>query len=253
MHIAETHSTSSLIREQYFDCENGFYIRADYQSAGRGQTGNSWFSLKGQNLLFSILLRDCDIAAGEAFLINMAVSLAIRNTLVTMSPECKASIKWPNDIYIGDRKVCGILVENYLEGATISRSIVGIGLNVHQTEWPEVLPNPISLYEATGNTYDIDALCAEIVAEIKRQMARLGRGENLKSEYMAALYRREGWWPYAEREVNTIPTAIRRDSEAAFEAQTADITTQGELVLERRDGSRKNYHFKQIQFIIPQS
>lgn len=242
MRISRTDSTNNLVKAAYLDQPHLFWLCADYQTAGRGQTGNGWESEDGKNLLMSVLLRDTGIRADQAWQINMAVSLAVQKVVEKRTgnrelEKGECCIKWPNDIYVGDRKVCGILIENMLEGAMIGRSIVGIGLNINQTEWPSDLPNPISLKQITGQENTLDALAEEIVAEINRQM----RNPQLRSDYMAVLYRREGWHGYSEQGT---------ENRGLFEARIVDIKEQGEIVLQQRDGTEKTYHFKQIKYII---
>lgn len=247
MRISRTDSTNNLVKASYLDQPHLFWLRADYQTAGRGQTGNGWESDNGRNLLMTVLLRDTGIRADRAWQINMAVSLAVQKVVENGKwgmENGKCCIKWPNDIYIGDRKVCGILIENLLEGALIGRSIVGIGLNLNQTEWPGDLPNPISLKQITGQDYTPDTIAEAIVAEIDRQL----HNPHLRSDYMTVLYRREGWHGYSEQ--GTGNREQRTEDGEAFEARIVDIREQGELVLQLRSGEEKTYCFKQIKYII---
>jgi len=134
----------------------GMVIRAGYQSAGKGQLGNSWESEDGKNLLFSIILFPNMLAATEQFLLCEFISLGIHDYLNTIISGCK--IKWPNDIYAGDDKIAGILIENSLAGNAITSSVAGIGLNINQEVFSEQIPNPVSLKMITGINYDTD-LC----------------------------------------------------------------------------------------------
>lgn len=245
MYIDHTQSTNTLVREQYLDREDGFCLYTFDQRAGRGQSGNTWQSEAGKNLLFTMLLQRPKVEVGKAFLLNMAVSLGVADSIEG------ACIKWPNDIYIGDKKVCGILIENILAQQGIVHSIVGVGLNVNQTTWHADIPNPTSMYTESGKEYDLHELMAKVATRIKERLAQTGKPEQLKSDYMERLYRRKGYWPYVEREVSTTPTTIAQGAcSGQFEAEIEDITEQGELVLRRRDESRNVYHFKQVRFVI---
>lgn len=252
MYIRQTNSTNTLLREQYSDALPHLYtIRTDFQTAGRGQAGNGWESEDGKNLLFSTLLR-CDVAATEQFGLTMAVSVAMIEMLSHYLPAEQLRIKWPNDIYYGDKKLSGILVENVLMGARVGYSIAGIGLNVNQLVFRSKAPNPISMQQITGKKYDVEELLEAYLAMLKRQLEV--DPEGLKAEYMAHLYRREGWYPYVEREVSVAPTMIVSGDEKAenqaFMAELADVDSTGELVLRKENGEICKYHFKQIRFVI---
>ena len=161
----------------------------------------------------------------------------------------KLSIKWPNDIYYGDKKLVGILIENSLSGSYVGYTIVGIGINVNQTQWLSNAPNPISMQEITGLEYDIEALLNEWISSMKSW--EIASTEDIRVAYMQRLYRRHGWHEYIEREVSTQPTAIaQKGIEGAFSAEILTVTEQGELVLRLQNNEEKKYHFKQIRFVI---
>ena len=150
-------STNSVLAARISEFDNLSVVAARFQTAGRGQGDHKWHSRAGENLTFSVLLRygpeTAPLAASDALVITWTVSLALRRFLAGMG--LAARIKWHNDIYVGDDKICGMLIENKLEGEKIVRSIVGIGLNVNQTEFPADLPNPVSLALLTGEHYDV--------------------------------------------------------------------------------------------------
>ncbi len=248
MYIRQTNSTSTLLREQYTDSLPNLYtIRTDYQSAGRGQAGNGWESEDSKNLLFSTLLR-CEVSPAEQFRLTMWVSVAMVEMLLKYLPAEGLTIKWPNDIYYGDKKLAGILVENTLVGSKIAYSIVGIGLNVNQLEFFSPAPNPISMQQISGKEYNVETLLEEYLAVLKRwQNVPL---PDLQAAYMSYLYRRRGMYPYVEREVSLVPTAIAQSAEGAFRAEIQGITPHGELVLLTEKGETRTYHFKQIRFVI---
>lgn len=251
MYIKQTHSTSTLLREQYSLALPHLYtIRTDYQTAGRGQAGNGWESEEGKNLLFSALLRYPEVKASEQWRLSMLVAVGIREVLAALLPDKNMlRIKWPNDIYYGDKKLVGILIENSLQGAYLDHSIVGIGVNLNQTQWRSNAPNPVSMKQITGVDYEPEQVLGAWIAAIKRLETE--STEHVKQAYMQHLYRSQGWHPYMEREVSTQPTHIAHTAEGdSFLAKVVDISPQGELLLQVESGEEKRFHFKQIRFVI---
>lgn len=143
-------STNDESRRHISEIDNLSVVSALEQTKGRGQRGNRWSSQPGENLTFSLVVKDFRIKANEQSAISQATALSLVDLL--SRHEIKARIKWPNDIYAGDEKICGILIENSLKGSEIDWSIIGIGLNVNQTAFPEDLPNPTSMKLCTGNS-----------------------------------------------------------------------------------------------------
>ena len=146
--LEEVDSTNEEARRRISDIDNLSVVSAVRQTAGRGQRGNRWQSADGENLTFSIVLKfGADqlesMAASGQFVISEVAALSVVDFLARHDIEAK--IKWPNDIYVGDKKICGILIENALKGNCLSHSIVGIGLNVNQTVFDPSLPNPTSM------------------------------------------------------------------------------------------------------------
>ena len=132
---------------------NGVVVVADYQTAGRGCGTNRWESERGKNLLFSVMLHPENVPANRQFQISRAISLAIVDALGEWVGDL--SIKWPNDIYWRNGKLAGILIENSLQGSMIRDSIIGVGLNVNQRAFHSDAPNPVSMYQLTGQETDI--------------------------------------------------------------------------------------------------
>ncbi len=248
MFIETINSTNDYLKQH----PDETVVRTAFQTAGRGQQGNGWESERGQNLLFSTRLKT-SLPADEQWSINMLVAVALWRAVASCTMynvQCtkdKLSIKWPNDLYWGDKKLAGILIEHTLSGGRIADSIVGIGLNLNQTMWRSDAPNPVSLKQITGEEYDAEPMMQAFLNELADLMAN---ASNLKQEYMSALYRREGWFWWEEREVSTAPTMNGQRTEQSFEARIADITEHGELVLQTRDNQLRTYHFKQIKYIL---
>ena len=136
-------STNEEAKRHISDIDNLSVLSALEQTAGRGQRGNTWTSNTGENLMFSIVLKDPKISARDQFVLNEIASLSVVDFL--SKHEILAEIKWPNDIYVGSKKICGILIENSLHGTAISSSIIGIGLNINQRNFNVNLPNPTSM------------------------------------------------------------------------------------------------------------
>ncbi len=231
---------------------NLFTVYTYRQTAGRGQAGNAWESEPGKNLSFSTLfhLRSAEQASRLNLLVPLAIVEAMDSTDVTLS------IKWPNDIYFGDKKLGGILIENVFIGSRAAFAVAGIGLNINQELFVSDAPNPVSFRQITGTTYDLDALLDRIVEHMGARLSLLDDYTSLKQAYMARLYRRAGFFPYVERDVSTAPTtiadaaAISADTHQPFLAEIADIDPYGRLVLRRTDGTVSTYHFKQIRFVL---
>lgn len=262
MYIEQTNSTNTLIKEQYTDREHLFFVRTGYQTAGRGQSGNGWEAEKDKNILISVLLKDIRTEPSRQFAISLSVALAVRDMLAEQIAAAgldtsRLTIKWPNDIYYDDKKICGILIETALAGNKIEYAIAGIGVNINQTEWVGKAPNPTSLRLITEQEYNIERLSDRLIERIGIRTEKTGEAQQ-KAEYMNCLYRREGWHWYKKREVSLTPTMPAKQSEigryiadgTAFEGKIEDITEQGEIRIKHRDGDTRIYHFKEIQYII---
>ena len=226
MYIEQTNSTNTLLKELIAKGQEPDFIYAGYQTAGRGQTGNSWESEKGKNLICSILLPPNK----NLYFLNIAVSVAILRLL-----DEPLTIKWPNDIYWKDKKLAGILLENAIIGNEVKYTIAGIGLNVNQTEFVSDAPNPVSLKQITGKEYAIDQLMQDLLEAVHKVLNE--PEEAVWSEYKAHLYRREGYWPFA-------------DQNGSFEAHIEDVLPSGEIVLRDKNGQLHPYGFKQIKYIL---
>ena len=150
----ETDSTNNRLA-QLCDRENikeFTTLLVDKQTAGKGQRGNSWESAPGMNLTFSTVLYPSALKAREQFTLSMLIALSVYDTLSTYAEGF--SIKWPNDIYWKDKKICGILIENELEGTYLLRCIAGIGVNINQEHFVSPAPNPVSLKQILGRETD---------------------------------------------------------------------------------------------------
>lgn len=148
-------STSAVIEREYENMADGTVIAAEFQTAGRGQGDHTWHSVVGENLTFSILVKysaEKYIAPAQQQIITPATSLAVVDFLAEFGIQ--AGIKKPNDIYVDGKKICGMLIENGLRAGMMNRTVLGIGININQTEFPADLPNPVSVAQLTGCKYD---------------------------------------------------------------------------------------------------
>ena len=143
--------------------EDWTVIHATEQTNGRGQRGNAWQSNPKENLTFSLIISS-NIKVEKQFYISKIVSLALLSFFNKHSDN--ATIKWPNDIYINDKKIAGILIENYIQANKINKSIIGIGININQCEFDENIPNPISLKQLTNKIFDLNTVLLQIIDEI---------------------------------------------------------------------------------------
>ena len=241
MYIKTTHSTNTLLKQLAAEGNPPDFIYAGFQTAGRGQTGNGWESEADKNLLCSIVIESQKIKDKSPFYLNVAVSVAVQRLLGD-----DFTIKWPNDIYWKDKKVAGILIENAIVGSEVQYSIAGIGLNVNQTEFKSDAPNPVSLKQIYGTDFVVEELMTKLYAEVQKALE-----EDVWETYKAHLYRREGFWPFVERDVTTAPTMnAGQQTEGQFMAQIKDVLPTGEIVLRDQQGKERKYHFKQIRYVV---
>lgn len=234
--ITETSSTNDLLRDVKY--RHGDVVWAERQTAGRGQRGHTWISPEGANLTFSVLLEPRFLPVGEQFLLSEAVALALCDEFADLGID--ARIKWTNDIYIGDRKVVGILIEHNYSGATLARTIVGIGINVNQTVFDPQLPNPTSLALAAKRTFCREEIIAGFLSHLTTRYAALEQGDAalLQRDYHARLYR------LGERHCYRLPDG------RLFDAVLEGVRPSGELLLRRDDGMLGEYLFKEVEFVL---
>lgn len=254
MYIEQTNSTNTLLKELLLQGEKISFIRTDFQTNGRGQTGNGWESEKGQNILCSLAIDGKQINMDRYFDLSVRTSVAVHRVVAQLLAhgDYTVTIKWPNDIYVNDYKIAGILIETALSGQQIAWAIAGIGLNINQTKWLSNAPNPTSIQMLTGEEVDIEATMNDLIQsweEVKQWTE-----DQQWQYYKSHLYRGEGYWPFVEREVNINPTMnANADAENQFIARIADISPDGEIILIDTHNKERKYHFKQIRYIIQTS
>ena len=239
--VNQTASTNTYLSRLAATLPGGTVIYTPCQTAGRGQKGNSWESEDGKNLTFSMLLKRPPVKARDQFYLSEAAALAVVEVLTTEAGD-GFTVKWPNDVYWQDKKICGMLLENSLNGTDIATCIVGIGINVNQERFLSDAPNPVSLINVTGREHDLEALLKHVCSRIEQLVDSLGDDEarrDLHQRYMATLYRNDGaMHPFEDASGNR------------FMATITGIAPDGTLTLRHEDGTTRDYLFKEVRHII---
>lgn len=188
--VESTNSWLKNILSNSAPLPEGTVILAVDQYAGRGQVNNYWMSEPGKNLTFSILLKPTFLSPHKQFDLNKAISLAINDVLIKYFAE-QATIKWPNDSYINNDKIAGLLIENIIQGNKTKYAIIGIGLNVNQINFPENLKDVTSFRKILHTDYNLETLLSEICSAVEVRYLQLmsGKNDKLNSDYLSRLYR----------------------------------------------------------------
>jgi BirA family biotin operon repressor/biotin-[acetyl-CoA-carboxylase] ligase len=213
----------------------GFVVVANSQNVGRGQGQNAWESEPGKNLTFSVVLYPEFLEISKQFGLSKVISLGVLDFLLLL--DVKASVKWPNDIYLGDKKVAGILIENSIRESKISSAIVGIGLNINQQIFTSNAPNPVSLSQYTDKTYSLEETLNQLCACLDDRYQQLIQKDfgSIDNDYLTNLYRFGLWSDYS-------------DQEGDFEGRILGVDKIGQLEIEKRSGEIMKYQFKEVVF-----
>jgi BirA family transcriptional regulator, biotin operon repressor / biotin---[acetyl-CoA-carboxylase] ligase len=199
--LEEVNSTNSYALEliQELPPIEGCVIWAKYQLEGRGQRGTTWISEPYANLTFSIVLQPHFLPIAEQFQLTKAIALGIAAFVShRLEDNSNVKIKWPNDIYVKNCKIAGVLIENVLEQSVIRYSVVGIGLNLNQVVFDLSIPNPVSLKILTGKAFDPEDCLKLLCSFIEKQYLdlRAGKYQQIDEAYFNLLYRRGIWSDY---------------------------------------------------------
>lgn len=237
--LKEVASTNTFLKDALSKSTpllEGTVIMAEKQFAGRGQTDNIWLSEERMNLTFSVLLNPAFLRVDEQFKLNKALSVALNDVLVKYAGK-DALIKWPNDLYIDNKKVGGILIENIVTGSKIRHAIVGIGLNVNQTNFPISLKNVTSLKQRLHRDYDLFVLLGEICSAIEARYLQLkaGHHEKITLDYLDKLYLLNQW-------------ASFRTADGVLNGKITGASSSGQLQVETSEGT-KFFNNKEVEFI----
>ena len=222
-------------------------VHADMQKSGRGQQGNAWYSQNGKNLTFTLAVSPTFLPPTEAFRQSELTAVALCRTLDKLLPDAaeRLCIKWPNDIYYGDKKLCGTLFQNDITGGEYRMAAIGIGLNVNQQSFPDYLPNPVSMVQIMEYETGRFALLLRFVddfmdlyIDLRESTSALSSGtfEAIEAEYHKRLYRRSG-------------THAWRDEKGAFSASIDQVEPDGTLLLRTDEGEMRRYGFKEVEYV----
>ena len=238
--LKEVDSTNNYLKELASNSKplsEGTVIMAENQYAGRGQQQNGWFADPCKNLTFSILLKPAFLRVTEQFDLVRAVSLGVFDALAPLTGS-SLKIKWPNDIYYGEKKLGGMLIENMIQGGQIKHTIAGIGLNVNQPNFPDWVPNAISLQQILHTDYDLKTLLSEICSHIEGWYLKLkaGKIQDVRDSYLSRLY-----W------LNE-PRTFKAKGDI-FMGMIKSVRDNGILIVENNNQEELEFSLKEIEFI----
>lgn len=241
IHLNQTDSTNTYLKELLMsgvELPELTLVDTESQTKGRGQAGNSWESRDGENLTFSWLCHPTFISADNQFVLSQVVALAVRGALSEFVDD--VTIKWPNDIYWKDKKTCGILIECTLAGASVKDCIMGVGVNVNQKKFYSDAPNPVSLAQIVGLTFNREVVLEKLTDKFNYyyEMLKSGKTSEIIAEYKNNLYRKTGFYDYCEPDGDP------------FCAEYVDVLKSGHLVLKDDKGLTREYEIKEVKFII---
>ncbi len=230
---------------------DGTLIITDNQTAGKGQAGNTWDTNPNENITLSLILKPHFLDANEQFWLNMVVALGIfdfvsskiKDNISNNLDNNSVKIKWSNDIFIDNKKIGGILIQNLLSGKNINYSIIGIGLNINQLHFN--IPTATSLLlastnasvDATANMYNVRICVEKLLSYLEKRYFQLKENKKalIKFEYLQNMYR------YQEK-------AMFEDVEGAFEGEIIGVDEIGKLCI-KKNNKLHYYHFKEVKFL----
>ena len=250
IHLDETKSTNSYMAGIAATAEHGTVVCTDRQTAGRGQRGNSWESEPFTNVTMSILLRPENVAPNQQFWLSEISALAVERVLSKYIGN--VSIKWPNDVYYKDFKICGMLIEHSLSGGKINYTIPGIGINVNQRVFLSDAPNPISLANVLGHEVPTSEILDGLVDEILTMCDQLPeKATEIHREFLSKLYRRDGFHEYQStiRSASADGLSVLEEGEH-FQARIVNVHPDGMLDLMTTEGHIHTFAFKEVAFIL---
>lgn len=240
IHLETTSSTNAYAANTIAKSSppEGTVISTSFQTAGKGQIGRSWYASADKNVMCSIVLYPKFLHVREQFLFNMSIACAVRSTVARFIDPSSVCVKWPNDIYIKDKKIAGILIQNSLSGVHISHTITGVGLNVNETVFPSQLPNPTSLKLVQGVDFDPNNVLARLCESVERyyMMLKNGNGRVIHTEYNTFLYRKGEL------------SSFQIGGGQVIDGIIDHVNAKGELVL-RSDGKEQAFSTGNIRYI----
>ncbi len=215
----------------------GTIIWAIEQTKGRGHEGNQWESEAGKNLTFSVILYPRFLDVEAQFLLSKMTSLAILDFLSDKID--RVTIKWPNDIYVLNDKIAGILIENSIIGSRFNHSVIGIGLNINQTRFISDAPNPTSLRLLTGIEFDLEESLLAFSKKMEKRYTQLNnkKVKEINQEYLSNLFRYNTYCSY-------------KHGKDVFTAKITGIDSFGALILETEKGEIQKFRFREVDYIL---
>lgn len=236
--VPECHSTNTLALQlcQQSSTPEGTVVITNNQTAGRGQRGNSWEAKPGMNLTFSIILRPVFLGLKDQFFLNMIISLGIHDYLVTKKIS-NSHIKWPNDLMVGKKKLCGILIENQVQGSRFTNSVAGIGININQQDFNNDTATSLSI--VTGTEHLLQDELEQLLQKVEARYLQLRQNSvaKIKSDYLGALYWKDEVHQFASHGEN-------------FSGVIQGIDDSGKLNVLRNDtGEVKTFDLKEISYL----
>ncbi len=250
IHLKETLSTNSHLAEIATEAAHGTVVYADKQIAGRGQRGNSWESEPNKNLTFSVLLKKGNVLPKNQFQLSEIAALAVTRVLKQYLGS-GVSIKWPNDIYFGNFKICGMLLEHTLSGGKISYTIAGIGLNVNQMRFTSDAPNPISMAMVANRQLPAASILNQICEELLNLCEQLpDNAEKIHEEFLRILYRSDGYYRYMSLIDSESDKGVLLHSGVEFMAKIENVQPNGILQLRTITGGLHSFAFKEVAYIL---
>jgi len=240
-HLHQIDSTNSYAKKMVAKSSpaEGTVIYADIQTQGRGQIGSKWNSAPHKNLIMSVILYPKFLAVGKQFQLNKIVSLAIIDLLQPLLPQQSLKIKWPNDIYVGKQKIAGILIENSLSQQLIKDTVIGIGLNVNQTQFDSRLPNPTSLQLLTGKVYQPTQLLATLCQCLEKRYLQLkAQQQRIDEDYLNYLLGYQSWRLFE------LPASKR-----PLKGMITGVSPNGQLEMET-EAHPLSFNFKEVRFLF---
>lgn len=249
-------TNSQAIREAEIAHDCDVWI-ADFQTNGRGQRGNKWESKKGENLTFTILFKPEFLHPSKQFFISEISALGVCKYLINKGLNAK--IKWPNDVYVGDKKICGMLIEHTISGDKLAVSLSGIGVNLNQTIFDSNAPNPTSMFieflkkDKNCKEFDRRTELTLLLTEVFTLYSDLqnGYGEEIFKEYKENLYRLNEFHKYIEIETDVnanVPVEQLTGKEMV--AKIIDVLPNGCVLMEKENGEVRDYAFKEIKYVL---
>lgn len=235
-YLPECHSTNDYSMEviKNGDVTNGHVVMTGHQNKGRGQRGNKWQSNPDQNLLASVILRPEHLTVSDQFYLQRIVSLSLVEVLQEAGID--GQIKWPNDVYVDYRKVAGILIENMITKHKIDFSVIGIGLNINQTQFDGISATSLKL--ESGHSWDIALVLEQFLVQLEKWLTRLDQGSfsSIRDSYIENLM-----WRGEEHEF--------QEGEKIFRGVIIGVTDQGKLRM-NVGGDPRLFDLKEIKFLF---